>query len=161
MFVSYAGFFFFFYGQEFVEVLFPFPLQSRAAQEGWLVGWLHRKGNGLCRTADGGQHVLTLQKRTQMSLHAYILRIYVFKIVTQLKDVREGDSRCPESCQKGKNLFCSDLSHFPSLHPHHPHREPGKSSEAFVFTSTGISAGFSSQRQKEFSDVRWKCQIPS
>ncbi len=53
--------------QECVAVLLPFPLWSRAVQEGWLVGWLHRKGNGLYQTADGGQHVLTLQKKT----HAY------------------------------------------------------------------------------------------
>lgn len=50
--------------QECVAVLLPFPLWSRAVQEGWLVGWLHRKGNSLYQTADGGQHVLTLQKHT-------------------------------------------------------------------------------------------------
>lgn len=70
----------FFFGQEFVAVLFPFPLQSGAGQEGWLVGWLHRKGNGLRRSADGGQHVPTLQKCTPSP----ILCTYVFKIVTQL-----------------------------------------------------------------------------
>lgn len=51
--------------QACVAVLLPFPLWSRAVQEGWLVGWLHRKGNGLYQTADGGQHVLAVQKHTQ------------------------------------------------------------------------------------------------
>lgn len=88
--VSYPGSFFF--RQECVAVLFPFPPQSRAAQEGWLVGWRHRKGNGLCRTADGGQHVLTPQKRTQMCDPAQVSRKYVLKIVTQMGD--PGDGGC-------------------------------------------------------------------
>lgn len=55
--------FFCFFCQECVwQSCSHFP--SGAVQEGWLVGRLHRKGNSLYQTADGGQHVLTLQKHT-------------------------------------------------------------------------------------------------
>lgn len=57
--------------KECVSLLLPFPLWSRAVQEGRLVGWRHRKGNSLYQTADGGQHVLTLQKHTHKHRHAH------------------------------------------------------------------------------------------
>lgn len=50
----------------------------------------------------------------------------------------------------------SDLWPFGSARPRH---QAGKRSEAFVFTSTGISAGLCSQRPKEFHDVRWNYRL--
>lgn len=87
--------------RECVAFWFPFPLWSRAAQEGWLVGWLRRKGNSLYQTADGGQHVLTLQKHTHkhtcmQSLHTCWANTVAFiKSVTQNAVHKRG--RCGES----------------------------------------------------------------
>lgn len=48
--------------------------------------------------------MLTLQKRTQMFFLAYILSIYVFKIVIQLEDLYEGDGECPDSLHELLNF---------------------------------------------------------
>lgn len=74
--------------QKCVAVLLPFPFWSRVVQEGWLVGWLHRKGNSLYQRADGGQHVLTLQKQTRMQSYTHMEfcanTVNFIKCVTQI-----------------------------------------------------------------------------
>lgn len=71
-----------FLGQEFV--LFPFPLQSRPAQEGWLVGWLHRTGNQ--ETASPEQQMedsmcLHCRNSHKCSFLHIFFGVYVFKIL--------------------------------------------------------------------------------
>lgn len=66
--------------QECVASL-PFPLWGRVVQE----GRLHRKGNGLYQAADGGQHVLTLQKGTHDVLHTrWCTTVAFIRNVTQI-----------------------------------------------------------------------------
>lgn len=44
--------------------------------------------------------MLTLQKHTRMSFLAYMLHVYVFKIVIQLEDFRVGDNECPDGLRE-------------------------------------------------------------
>lgn len=92
--------------QECVAVSLPFPLWSRAVQEGWLVGWLHRKGNGLYLTADGGQHVLTLQKHTHTYRHA-CMQSYTHKeqCTTAVAFIKSVTQIAHRNCQQWKIKF--------------------------------------------------------
>lgn len=152
--VSYPGSFFFVVRSVWRSCSrFP-PRAGLHRKAGWLAG-----GTGK-ETADGGQHVLTPQKRTQMCYPAHVSRKYVVKIATQMAD--PGDGGCFRGSMKAgtqaETFSPSDLWPFGGARPH---RQAGESSEAFVFTSTGISAGFCSQRPKEFDDVRWNYRLKS
>lgn len=45
----------------------PLDVHATGRLAGRSAGWLHRKGNSLCQTADGRLHVLTMHKRTQQN----------------------------------------------------------------------------------------------
>lgn len=139
--VSYPGSFFFVRSVWRSCSRFP-PGAGLHRKAGWLAGGTGKETASVKRQMEDS---MCLRRRnahnTQTCYPAHISRKYVVKIVTQVGD--PGDGGCfrwsMEVVTQAETFSPSDLWPFGSARLR---RQAGKSSEAFVFTSTGISAGF-------------------